>query len=369
MSVAGDILMRLYSKYRRRFPTIIAVKKRTCHVLAIASTYRTLKSDCFFASGFFRTTRRIRQIHRMWVERLWVLSANDLWLLQRGLVATPDMIEPNRLCRSFKRLATCVCKNVVYNRFRLQFQKKRACNKSNVCPHCWANNLAAQNYVVRRVINKELRKHVDLPLSCSLFVFERRIDALVGGPTFAAAVDRQRDILYLQNVFNDLQPVKCNLQKRASAKTQQQLVGLIWRFVLIPQAVSWRLQLRILCVHRLPPNKIKNVICGRRPNLLSLVTQSTVLFDDATPWRQRKTDPAGPDAENYKQLVLFGQYPIEMLTEDVDTVSVAINATTGVRMIGGYRAFRRIATAVVRERAEEQKKIQNKKVRRNANAE
>ena len=200
-------------------------------------------------------------------------------------------------------------------------------------------------------------------------MFERRIDALVGGPTFAAAVDRQRDILYLQNVFNDLQPVKCNLQKRASAKTQQQLVGLIWRFVLIPQAVSWRLQLRILCVHRLPPNKIKNVICGRQPNLLSLMTQSTVLFDAATPWRQRKTDPAGPDAENYKQLVLFGQYPIEMLTEDVDTVSVAINATTGVRMIGGYRAFRRIATAVVRERAKEQKKIQNKKVRRNANAE
>lgn len=361
MSAAGDAIEALFYKYIRRFPTIIAVKKRVCHAIALAATYRTPRQLLFLPRHLFIVRRRIRKIHKLWVLRLWMLSSNDLWLLQRGLDPSLELLEQDRLRRSFKRLANCISRNVVYNKYLLQFRKKRVCNKTNVCPHCWANSVAAQVHVVRKVINAQLKLYPDRLLRVSVVVMERNIPARIGGVNFAQPETIRQEILFLKHVLHNLQRVKSKLSNRARRCNPELVAGIMWRVVLIPKNDHWLLQFRTLCVHRLSEKRAHKLLVGKDLPDMTCVHSSLVSFPPGLSWRNRKNDDDGPDAENYAQLVEFNRYPVEMITEDIETTSAAINATTAVRMVGGIGAFRRVSTALVRERAIAQKEIDVKK--------
>lgn len=360
MSATGDALEHLFRKYWNRFPTIIAVKKRVCHALALAATYRTPRRLFFQPVHLFAVRRRLRKIHRLWLLRLWLLSSNDLWLLQRGLDPSTELLEQNRLRRSFKRLANCLSRNVVYTKYLLQFQKRRTCNKTNVCPHCWANAAAAQIYVIRRTINAQLKAYTDRPLHVSVVVMERNIPARIGGINFAQPEMLRQETLFLQHTLQNLQRVKKQLKNRVCRQTKNGVVGVVWRVVLIPKMNNWLLQLRFLCVHRLTEKRVQKLLVGK-PGDMQCIYASHVVFQPDVSWYERKRAISGPDADNYAQLVEFCRYPIELLTEDLETTSTAINATTGVKMLGGLRAFRRMGTALVRQRAREQRAYDAKK--------
>lgn len=360
MSATGDALEHLFRKYWNRFPTIIAVKKRVCHALALAATYRTPQRLVFQPRHLFAVRRRIRKIHRLWVLRLWLLSSNDLWLLQRGLDPSTELLEQNRLQRSFKRLATCVSRNVVYTKYLLQFQKRRTCNKTNVCPHCWANAAAAQIYVIRKTINAQLTVHSDRPLHVSVVVMERNIPARIGGVNFAQPETLRQETLFLQHTLHSLCRTKTQLKDRVRRQTKTGVVGVTWRVVLIPKMNHWLLQLRFLCAHRLTEKRVRKLLVGKLSDMVC-VHESHVVFQPGVSWYSRKRAVNGPDVANYEQLIEFCRYPIEMLTEDLETTSTAINASTGVKMLGGMRAFRRMGTALVRERAIVQKEYDAKK--------
>lgn len=360
MSAAADALDKLFRRYLNRFPRIIAVKKRVCHAIAIAATYRTSRKQSFNLQQCSNACRQIKKIHRLWVFRLWSLSSNDLWLLQRGLDPDPAELEQTKLRRSFKRLAGCISRNVVYSKFRLRLPKKRVCNKTNVCPHCWANTVAAVVYTVRRVINVELNSAQEQPVTVSSVVLERMIPARVGGVNFSAPETLRQESLFLRHALQNLQRFKTVLRYRVKKYSATAIVGVVWRVVLIPKNDHWLLQLRILCVHRLKKPKLHKLLTAKLADV-SCVKTMHVEFPANLNWARRKCNDAGPDVDNYAQLLEFNRYPLELLTSDIELTSAAITASAGIHMIGGMRAFRRVSTALVRERAIVQRAQDRKK--------
>ena len=339
MSCAYDVLEplkdRSFHYAARRIRAIVSYSKRVSNLLALSCTYVRPDENLFTSMSLPAIRRRVHKIHRLWLTRLWLLGSNDLWLLQQNITNEPDLFDAEKISCAFKRLAACRCRCVVYaegtRSQQRKINKRRVCRKRNICPHCWAYNAREQMRSALQYFSRLRKKNPNANVQTRCYVFEEKISSKIGGLTFSDPEVRGQEICKLQVRLEEVQADLSKLVRRFSASSW--IRGLVYRIVLIPKESYWLLQVRIFTVGLAPNRKQKKVVLRGMEEKIKTYRTHYAYADrlNLSPKEKQYT---------YDQLLLLNAYPIELLTEDIETVAVAVNATAGKKLMLGSGAFR-----------------------------
>lgn len=336
MSDARDLIeplkTRALSAPARRLRYIVSFSQRISNLIALACTYTTPKNQLFTRMSLPGVRRRVASVHTLWVNRVWELCANDLWRLQRNLTDESfDDIDASKLETAFINLASCLCKCVVYKHYTKPSQPlpdflRRSCLRRNFCPHCWAETARSHSRTALRELRDLIKK---TNVVATTFVYEKTIPADIGGPAFADVDVFNDDVIRLRRYVIRLLR-KCSGLSRSFNRYCG--VGGAWRVVVIPHERHWTVQLRLFVLRRSSRKRPPKYAVAGYSMTDSRVTE---FFTDMSVAQKRKAK-----LSLYSQLIAFNRYPIELLTEDIETTAAAVNAVTNLHLMQGAGCFR-----------------------------
>lgn len=355
MFFVQDVIEPLYRQRQWRRYRIVAPRKRASYCLALACTYGV---------GTDFTIKNIRscvnRVGKLWVDRLWELGRHELWLYQQHLMPDQHNINPDKLSRAFALYADCRCRCVAYMppqsvKERYIDERRKPCNRSNFCPHCWAMASARQCQRTREIINAYVAANQDSSISVTAQTSEYFFSSAgVGGLRFSTPEDRYAAIMSLRA---EIEKCKRGLQRKHKT-VQRNTLASAWRSLAVPAEDGWRIQLRQLFLttgNKKPPLET----FGR----MRQVSLSSARVSGGHTWEERKTK-LDMDNDVYACLMSFNKYPIELLTEDIELVGAYLNATAATRLLGGSGKLRRVGRALVREYVQKELALKNAKPRR-----
>lgn len=340
MSNIFDVLEPSYRRRLSRRYRIVAPRKRASHCVALTSTYYSNTPKRLKTLPRIRST--INRISRMWVQRLWDLGHNGLWLYQRGLSPNPSELDPDRLIRAFELFADCRSRNVAYMPPPAWAKEVvyKPCNRANFCPHCWAAQSARQTQHIKKVINDLLLRDPNAQLHLTTHIAEQFVSSCgIGGDRLATPEARFDAIVRLRAQID-----KCKKHIASQYKyVQRHAIGAVWRIAVIPADTGWKIQIRQLFLTPVDVEPPRKVMYGMR----TVLKKVAKIYGGFT-WKQRKSTET-MDSHVYARLIEFNRYPMALLTDDIELVAIYLNATARCRLLGGRGKFRKIGRALVRD--------------------
>jgi hypothetical protein len=338
MLLVQDVLEPAYRKSVRWGYKIVGLRERASYVVALTCTY--LKG---VQPTLTNARERVNVIKKLWIERLWDLGRHELWLYQRGLLPNPDAIEPKKLLKAFRLHVNCRPRCIVYMPPREEWQRNveyKPCNRANFCPHCWASVSARQTQRVKQLINACVAADANAKLTLDLQVTEYFLSSgNIGGINFVTPEEMYSGIVRLRDEFKKHKKHLAAIYPRVRRNT----IGSVWRSVVIPAEHGWRIQFRQLFLSEKPKRPPLDVMRGARR-----VVNKTVNISGGHTWKERQTKLTMDD-NIYGLLIAFNDYPLELLTEDLELTAIYLNAAAKVRLLGGSGKLHRIGGSLVRE--------------------
>lgn len=340
MSNIFDVLEPSYRRRLYRRYQIVAPRKRASHCVALTCTYYPNTPKKLKTLPRIRST--VNRISRMWVQRLWDLGHNGLWLYQRGLSPNPSEIDPDRLIRAFELFADCRSRCVAYMPPPPWAKeiKYKPCNRANFCPHCWAAQSARQTQHIKKIINDLLLRDPDSRLHLTTHIAEKFVSSCgIGGDQLATPEERFDAIVRLREQVD-----KCKKHIASQYKyVQRHALGSVWRIVVVPADSGWKLQIRQLFLMQADNKPPLKVMHGMRT-----ASKKVAKIYGGFTWKQRKSTES-MDSHVYARLIEFNRYPMAWLTDDIELVAIYLNATARCRLLGGRGKFKKIGGALVRD--------------------
>jgi hypothetical protein len=255
----------------------VRIRSRRPITAAIVATYFSGKLTG--KKTFVGIRRRVLRVRRLYVDRLWQLGRHALWLYQRGLSPRADEVEVERLVRAFRLAANCTPRSVIYSRPRTW---AKACNRANFCPYCWEATSARQFQRIREIVNKILSVSSRQSFIAEYRVVERFVSARgIGGMHF---VSEQERFAAIETLRAEIALTKQYISQQHK-QFQRRTVGSIWRIVIIPHEIGWKLQLRQFWIAAADAN----FVAHPPPAGATIPRARTLNLQPGATWRQRKT--------------------------------------------------------------------------------
>lgn len=274
-------------------------------------------------------TGRTNTIRQQWVTKLKELAIRALWF-PTGTNADPHAadfdFEKFRL--SFQRCMFC---RPTYMYFRWRRQAVfRPCNRSHICPFCYARISAAQYRAVKHKLRAIGRHNKDTKLIATCRVAARFVaapdwDSRVGcGPEKVRAYERL--------LWGELQRERDAYSKCVKALNRH-VLGSMWRLVVVPQDNGWLIEARQFFLHaaktKLPAVRVR----GSRVTYMKSIKVSDCYND--------------PASDFFHIFGEFTRYPQQLLVGYDELVAAYLRAVHRIRLLAGTGILRAAGRSLV----------------------
>lgn len=344
MSAIYDSLEPHYRANQAREIYIVRRRERNCYMAALAATY-----GCHGAMSVPEVQAQVNRVHRQFVDRLWTLCCNATYFPISGVIPDPHYFDPDRLAGAFNLCANCRSVCLIYPPRVQQTHKFKSCGRSNFCPACWSAVAARQFQQFRRLINALVAAQAQAPLE----VVHHAIETFVPAPENLLYTEHAEPIDILAAVPRVTRMLARYKKWAATLRTRtfRSALAAYWRLLVLPGSRGWRVQYRRLYVVPEGTRLHKRLLDGAHS-----VADSSAVIPAGLPWAERKGSSEADDALN-SLMVEFSRYPRELLTEDADLAAVALHATVGERLAGGFGKFRAASSSLVRRGKTKTKRV------------
>ena len=274
--------------------------------------------------------RRTNIVRTRWAQKLKDLAARNLWY-PSGRELNPYSADFNlkQFALSFQRCLFC---RPTFLYFRWKRDKIfRPCNRSYVCPFCYARISTAQYRHVKTKLRGIGRKDNKTPLIVTCRVSSR----FVAAPGFNPALgcDNETVAQYERLLWGELQRERAAYNKCAK-QLQRKTTGSMWRLSVVPQDNGWLIETRQLFLHK---PKIKLPFVRVRGSRVAYLKSIKVLAC----YNQHETDL-------FNILGQFNRYPHELLSGYDEVVAAYLRAIHNIRTLAGTGLFKKTGRPLVR---------------------
>lgn len=272
---------------------------------------------------------RTNTVRNRWALKLKELAIRALWFpVGRGTNPDASDFDFKKFQLSFQRCLFC---RPTYMYFRWRKEPVfRPCNRSHVCPFCYARISSAQYRSVKNKLRAIGRHNKDTKLIVTCRIASRFIAAPDWNERVGCGLDKVRE--YERLLWGEVQR-----ERTAYSKSVKQLnrktIGSLWRLCVIPQDNGWLIEARQFFLHA-PKTKLP---CVR-------VRQSRVTYLKSI---KVSACYAQPETEFFYILGEFNRYPMTLLTGYDELVAACLRAVHGMRLLGGTGIFRKTGRRLI----------------------
>lgn len=300
--------MEWVERYKPNRWAIMRVSGRAMHRFALMFTLLRITADKKerYSREHSVIVAHVKRIRNLWFYRVKELVTGGLWLPGTDITRAATTLTVRRclFCRP-----TCVF-------FRNGNQNCRPCNRTKLCPFCWARVAAYTYWNVRRYLNTR-RKTSDTDIvACAVhttYVLATNFDAVHGFCPNAMPTN-------IKAVKTAIAAWRQAYDKKAKA-LQRHTTGSMWSLVVFPYKTGWRIESRQFAV--MPAGKTFPVVTI--PGAEQKYSQTTKL---------------GRHVRTSKLLGRFVRYPKTLLTDYVELTAVALQAAADEKLRRGTGRFR-----------------------------
>lgn len=272
---------------------------------------------------------RTNTIRNQWAIKLKELAVRALWF-PTGRGTDPDApdFDFKKFRLSFQRCLFC---RPTYMYFRWKKEAVfRPCNRSHICPFCYARISSAQYRAVKHKLRAIGRHNSDTKLVVTCRIAARFVPAIGWDPGVGCGLDKVRQ--YERLLWGELQR-----ERDAYSKCVKQLnrntLGSLWRLCVVPQDNGWLIEARQFFLHA-PKTKLP---CVRVRNSRVTYMKSVKVSEC---YQQPETD----------FFYLFGEftrYPQQLLAGYDELVAAYLRAVHGMRLLAGTGILRKSGRRLV----------------------
>lgn len=273
--------------------------------------------------------QRTSTIRRQWAIKLKELAVRALWF-PYGRNTNPDApdFDFKKFQLSFQRCLFC---RPTYMYFR--WRKKavfRPCNRSHICPFCYARISTAQYRAVKSKLWSIGRHNSDTKLIATCRVASRLVLAPDWDPRVGCGLDVVRQ--YERLLWRELQRER-EAYKKLVKQLNRNTLGSLWRLCVVPQDNGWLIETRQFFLHA-PKTKLP---CVR-------IRKSRVTY-----MRSIKVADcyAHTETDFFHIFGEFNRYPQQLLAGYDELVATYVRAVHGMRLIAGTGILRKAGRRLV----------------------
>lgn len=272
---------------------------------------------------------RTNTIRRQWALKLKELAIRALWF-PAGRGTNPDAADFDfkKFRLSFQRCLFC---RPTYMFFRWKKEAVfRPCNRSHICPFCYARISSAQYREVKHKLRAIGRHNSDTKLIATCRVASRFVPALGWDPQVGCGLDEVKQ--HERLVWGELQR-----ERDAYSKCVKQLnrntLGSLWRLCVVPQDNGWLIETRQFFLHA-PKTKLP---CVRVRNSRVTYMKSIKVAECY----------AQPELDFFYMFGEFSRYPQQLLSGYDELVAAYLRAVHGMRLLAGTGILRKTGRRLV----------------------
>jgi len=272
---------------------------------------------------------RTHTLRQRWAIKLKELAIRALWF-PAGRGTNPDASEFNfkKFQLSFQRCLFC---RPTYMYFRWKKESVfRPCNRSHICPFCYARISSAQYRDVKSKLRAISRHNKDTKLIVTCRVASRFVAAPDWDARVGCGLDKVRE--YERLLWSELQRERAAYSKLVKQLNRHTL-GSMWRLCVVPQDNGWLIEARQFLLHA-PKTKLP---CVR-------IRQSRVTYMKSV---KVSACHSQPETELFYVLGEFNRYPIALLDGYDELVAAYLRAVYGMRLLAGTGIFRKSGRRLV----------------------
>jgi hypothetical protein len=274
---------------------------------------------------------RTNTVRQRWALKLKELAIRALWL-PIGKLTHPDSADFDfkKFRLSFQRCLFC---RPTYMYFRWKKDAIfRPCNRSHVCPFCYARISSAQYRSVKNKLRALGRHNKDTKLIVTCRVAARFVAAPDWDPRIGCGLDVVKQ--YERLLRGELQRERDAYHKQIK-QLGRKTMGSLWRLVVVPQDSGWLIEARQFFLHA-PKTKLPCVrVRGSRVTYIKSLKVSDCYEQ--------------PDTEFFYLFGEFNQYPMQLLDGYDELVAAYQRAVHGMRLMAGTGIMRKSGRRLIEE--------------------
>jgi len=272
---------------------------------------------------------RTNTVRQRWTIKLKELAIRALWF-PVGRETDPDAADFDfkNFRLSFQRCLFC---RPTYMFFRWKKSAVfRPCNRSHVCPFCYARISSAQYRDVRKKLRAIGRHNKATKLIATCRVAARFVAAPDWDPRIGCGLDVVKT--YERLLWGELQKERTAYDK-CTKQLNRKLLGSMWRLAIVPQDNGWLIEARQFFLHA-PKTKLPCVrVRGSRVTYIKSVKVSDC-HDQ-------------PETEFFYLFGEFNRYPMQLLDGYDELVAAVLRAVHGIRLLAGTGILRKTGRRLV----------------------
>jgi hypothetical protein len=288
---------------------------------------------------------RTNTVRQRWALKLKELAIRALWF---PVGRSTDPYAPDFDFKNFRlSFQRCLFCRPTYMFFRWKNAAVfRPCNRSHVCPFCYARITTAQYRSVKNKLRAIGRHNKDTKLIVTCRIASRFVAAPDWDPRIGCGLDVVRT--YERLLWGEVQKER-DAYSKLTKQLNRNTLGSLWRLAVVPHDNGWFIEARQFFLHA-PKTKLPAVrVRGSRVTYLQSVKVSECHEQ--------------PDTEFFYLFGEFNRYPMQLLDGYDELVAAVLRAVHGMRLLAGTgilrKAGRRLVTQQKRKAENAKKKKQS----------